>query len=259
MNGITIMKNSPLTQLTLISAALLSVGLSSGSWAQTAVNQNSNQSLDITISIVEPDDQPDAIINRIALPPAQGLANDTQASTSQQTSAQLEQNLETELKDIKTTSGQVLDDATRVVSDSLSDTIGDVLSGTVDDTLNDVTQLPSDLVDTLPKDLVDDLVDQLPTDALPLDDLIPLDEDILPLDDLTPLDPKVPLNDLGQPLQELNNAIEPPATPNLNELVPAPVLDASGTLESTSELQLTPEIDAPLNAPLNDLTPELKP
>ena len=200
--------------------------ISNNSWAQTS------KELDITLSIVDEQDSPETIINRIPLPPPSTVISTeesiTASSNSNSVVAPVDDAVETIHNQIENTTNEILN------------TTGDVLTNTLNDTIStgDLESLPKDIIDQLPEDLpgdllppVDDVVDDLtgtPTDVLPdaqdaLDSAIDnLENTEIPdnIEQTLPI-PEPTLPDGGAIPNEL-----PDALPNdLPESLPVPVDD----------------------------------
>lgn len=199
------------------------ISISNGSWAQAA------KELDITLSIVDEQDSPETIINRIPLPPPSTVIPSEDSvvasSTSNTLVAPVDEAIETIHNQVENTTNQVLDTTRDVLTNKLNDTIS----------VGNLDALPSDIIDKLPQDLPDDIL-------TPADDLI---------DDLG----KAANNNLANPQESLDSAIDeleaPSEIPSLEQDLPPviPELPDSGGLP-----QPLPE---PSPVPLDDLTQPL--
>lgn len=239
----------------LASVALISSVLATTAWGQTG------KELDITLSIVDEQDSPDAIINRIQLPPVTAVATSEMNSNSSSS-----ESIEATLNNLRSTSDKLLDDAGQVLSDSVSDAIG----------TGDLGNLPGDIIEALPDDLLDDVVDQLPDTPLvpPLDNPLP---DLLNQKASPNLELDNALNDLESsltdelPLKEMeHNSISPinpindvlvPQTPDIQTAPESLTLpDATRQIPELPDTT-NPNVDTPepIELPLDDLTRKLKP
>jgi hypothetical protein len=139
--------------LVLLTSALIATG----AWGQTS------KELDITMSIVDENDSPSVVINRIALPPASTyLAPTLVPGLPGSTASAAGDDLDSLQNTLQQTNDKILDSASEVISGSINDAIS---SGQIQD-------IPGDIIDNLPDDSLDDLL-SLPDDDVPLiDDLI---------------------------------------------------------------------------------------
>ncbi len=126
----------------LASGILISAMVSWNAHAQTVEQGDTEEQaeLDIIMTIVDENDTPDAVFQRIELPPATASVPDIQLP-------QVE--VVEELEAIN----QAVDNLTEDTADTVTETINDALSsGNIDD-------LPGDIKETISEDVLDDLVD----------------------------------------------------------------------------------------------------
>lgn len=152
------------------SGVLISAVASWGAQAQTAEPGADDQAeLDVIMSIVDEDDTPDEVFQRIELPPA------TENVTTPE--IQLDEEVESITRDL----GELVDDATTTVTETLK---GALSSG-------DISEIPDDISETIPDEVIDDLINDS-TDEIDgvvddiddaVDDLDDIDDTIDPVDD----------------------------------------------------------------------------
>lgn len=212
--------------LVLLTSALIATG----AWGQT------HKELDITMSIVEEQDTPGVVLNRIALPPpAPGF---DPALPIPATADPILGNALDGLSDqLHQTTDSVLDSAAEIITSTINDSIS----------LGDLENLPGDIVDKLPVDIIDDLL------PLPIDDVLPIDG---LLNDLTDLPSATDLLDTVQDtLPVLDSLPNSDALPNLDAL---PQLDTLPDLDSGLDSALN-QLEQGGNAGLDQVLPNLDP
>lgn len=152
-------------QYKIIGVVLTVLLASNTTWAEA------DKELDITLSIVDEQDSPDTIINRIPLPPPSAVIpaqeSITASSNGNSVITPADEAIETLHDQVQDTANQVLD------------TAGDVLTNTLNDTIStgDLESLPGDIIDKLPEELPDDLL--TPVDDI-VDDLTGTADEALP-------------------------------------------------------------------------------
>jgi hypothetical protein len=194
---------------------------SSNTWAQA------DKELDITLSIVDEQDSPEAIINRIPLPPPSAVIptqeSVTVSSTANSVATQADEAIETLHNHVQDTTNQALDDASDLLTNTLNDTIS----------TGDLESLPGDIIDKLPEELPDDLL-------TPLDDIV---------DDLTDIPEETLPNateSLDSAIDDLENTTELPDNIEQHLPITEPVIPDAG---------ITPDaLPEPLPLPVDDLT-----
>jgi ABC-type transporter Mla subunit MlaD len=131
----------------LASGILISAMVSWNTHAQT-VEQGDNEEqaeLDIIMTIVDENDTPDAVFQRIELPPPAATATDIDLP-------------QVEVGDELEAINQAVDSLTNDAADTVTETLNDALSsGNIDD-------LPDDIKETISEDALDDLVNDRSTD-----------------------------------------------------------------------------------------------
>lgn len=138
----------------LASAILLGATITSGAWAQDGANPaaNSEAELDIIMSVVDEDDTPEDVINRIELPPAPQAV--------------------IELPDVELaeppldSAGDVLENTTRDAATTVTESVNDALS------TGDLENLPEDIIDALPEEVIEEVIDGTVDDIDDVDELI---------------------------------------------------------------------------------------
>lgn len=134
----------------LASAILLGATITSGAWAQDSAN--SDAELDIIMSVVDEDDTPEDVINRIELPPAPEAV--------------------VELPDVELAeppldrAGDILENTTRDAATTVTESVNDALS------TGDLENLPEDITDALPEEVIEEVIDGAVDDIDDVDELI---------------------------------------------------------------------------------------
>ena len=210
-------------QYEIIGIALTLFLANSNTWAQA------DKELDITLSIVNEQDSPEAIINRIPLPPPSAVIptqeSITASSTGNSVVTPADDAIEILHNQVQDTTNQVLDSA------------GDVLTNTLNDTIStgDLESLPGDIIDKLPEELPDDLL-------TPVDDIV---------DDLTgTADEALPSTEesLDSAIDELENPTTLPDSIEQNLPTIEPVIpDADVTPDALPEPLPVDDLTKPLN------------
>lgn len=187
----------------LASAILLSATITSGAWAQDSdPAANSEAELDIIMSVVDEDDTPEDVINRIELPPAPEAV--------------------VELPDVELAeppldrAGDILDNTTRDAATTVTESVNDALS------TGDLENLPEDITDALPEEVIEEVIDGVVDDIDDVDELIDeLTNDTLdtgPIDSaLDELEATGELNGTVDELDSLNDSVIEPLDDSLDQ------------------------------------------
>ena len=193
------------------------VYLSTGCWGQSDDGLSGNE-LDIIMSVVEENANPDDVINRIALPP-------TAPPTVPEPQIEL---VQPPLERVQNISDEVVEEATSTVTE----TINDALSS------GDLEAIPKDITDALPKEVIDDLIDDL-------EEIVPLDDNTL--DSVEAISESISENAIDDSLNEIALPIDD-----------APVDELIDDIDSSTLQQLDREVDQIDAAEdlLNNLTPD---
>ncbi len=206
----------------LASAIMLSAAFSTGAWAQ-APSTESDAELDIIMSVVDEDDTPEDVINRIELPPAPEAVVDLPPVPLEEPPLDR--------------AGDLLENTTRDAATTVTESVNDALS------TGDLESLPKDITDALPEEVIDEVLDEAVDDVDEvIDELTETDDDIdSALDELeatSELDSTLDELGTGSELDgaELDSAVEEldslkdPVTEDLDE-----TLDSSGTVDDVMD------------------------
>jgi hypothetical protein len=152
-------------QYKIIGVVLTALLASNITWAEA------DKELDITLSIVDEQDSPDTIINRIPLPPPSAVIPAQESITASSNGNSVVTPADEAI--------EILHDQVQDTANQVLDTAGDVLTNTLNDTIStgDLESLPGDIIDKLPEELPDDLL--TPADDI-VDDLTGTADEALP-------------------------------------------------------------------------------
>ena len=187
----------PRHSFTLLLSLLLAIASNAG-WAQAG------KELDITLSIVDEQEAPEAIINRIPLPPP------TASLPAIESPVDIGSRTTTGIADTPQQAVEQLQEQVQTTTNQILNNTGDVLTNSINDVISSggLEQLPGDIIDKLPDTLPDDLL------PAPIDTII---------DDLTNTDSALPsVESAIDGLEQSAPDVELPA-PVDNTVIPGPL------------------------------------
>lgn len=219
----------------LTSLSLLSIAIAGHAEAQTGTTATGKKELDIEITIVDENDTPSMVINRITLPPV----NSANIATETTTSATQESTLESGALE------QELDDITSSTTQAVTESINDALSsGELIDVPKDIG-IPDEVIDDLINDTGDAIDDVIGDTATEVNDAI----DSLAEDDLTQgLETDLPNAEINSALDDLEATMELETLEAVDD-IPGDILPSDALNATEIESSTTQELDSSLSLP----------